>query len=61
MADNRPHAYDAAMTEAISKNFKKNQSVISFNCDKQGHLKRDCRQDVPRNNDYSRGSPNRRP
>lgn len=61
MADNRPHAYDAAMMEVILRSFKKNQNVICFNCDKQGHLKSDYRQNVPRNNDYFRGSSNRRP
>lgn len=30
MADNRPHAYDAAMMEVILGSFKKNQNVICF-------------------------------
>ena len=30
----------------ISKNFKKNQNVRCYNCDKQVHLQRDCRQGI---------------
>ena len=37
----------------ISKKFKKNQKFRCFNCGKQDHLKRGCRQDLPRNNVFS--------
>jgi hypothetical protein len=51
MADIGSHIYDGTLIEVvISKSFKKNQNVRFFNCDKQGHLKRDCRQGIPRNN-----------
>ena len=35
--------------EVIFRSLKKNQNV-KYNCGKQGHLKRDCKQNVPSNN-----------
>ena len=43
-----------------SKRFKKSQKVRCFNCGNKDHLKRDCRQGVPRNNVFSIDNPNRR-
>lgn len=56
MGDNGSHVYDATtlIRKVISKSFKKNQNVWCFNCGKQGHLRRDYRQDIPRNNVFSR-------
>ena len=36
--------------EAISKEMRRHQNAKCFNCGRIGHLKRDCRQGVPRNN-----------
>lgn len=48
MADIGPHIYDDILIgEVISKSFKKNQNLRCFNCGKQGHLKMNCKQDVP--------------
>ena len=50
MVDFESHIHDDTwIGEMICKKFKKNQNVRCFNCDKQGHLKRDCRQGVSRN------------
>lgn len=47
------HVYSANLTgEVISKNLKKNQNGRCSNYGKQDHLKRDCRQGIPR--DFSR-------
>ena len=44
------HLYDANwIGEVTSKNLKKSEDGRRFNCDKQGHLKRDFRLGVPRN------------
>jgi hypothetical protein len=58
MADTGSHIYDAILLgEVISKSFNKSQNVRCFNCGKQGHLKRDCRQGISRNNVISRENP----
>lgn len=62
MADTGSHGYDATpIGELISKSFKKNHNVRCFNCDKPGHLKRNCRHCVPRNNAFSRDNAKRGP
>ena len=43
----------------ISSGLKKNQNGKCFNCSKQGHLNRDYKHDVPRNNDFSKYNSNR--
>jgi hypothetical protein len=44
------HVYDATLIgEIISKSLKKNKNIRCFNCDKQVHMKRDCRQGISRN------------
>ena len=52
---------DAWIREVISRVLKKNENVKCFNCSKQGHLKRDCKQGIPRNNVFSNHNPNRMP
>jgi hypothetical protein len=62
MADFGFHIYDVNLIEVISKNLNKNKHGTCFNCSKQGHLKKNCRQGVPRNNDFCPGNnPKRRP
>ena len=39
---------DAWIGEVISRGLRKNWNVQCYTCDKQSHLKRDCRQGVPR-------------
>ena len=49
------HDHDDAWTgEVISRGLRKNRNVQCYNCGKQGHLKRDCTQGVPRNNVFLR-------
>ena len=45
---------DAWIREVISRVLKKNLNVKCFICSKQGHLKRDCKQGIPRNNVFSK-------
>ena len=52
---------DVWIGEVISRGLKKNRYVECFNCNKQGHLKRDCKQGVPRNNAFPKNNPNRMP
>lgn len=39
--DTRYHSYDANYSEVTSKNLKNSLDDRYFNCDKQGHLKRE--------------------
>lgn len=41
---------DTWIGEVTSKNFRKNQKARCFNSGKPGHLKKGCRQGIPRNN-----------
>ena len=45
----------------ISRDLKKKQNVKCFNYGKQGHLKRDHKQGVPRDNFFSKHNPFRAP
>ena len=47
--------------EEISKVMRGHQPTKYFNCDKFGHLKRDCRQGISRNNTSSGNGRNRKP
>ena len=44
---------DSWAGEAISKGMKRHQNGKCFNCSRIGHLRRDCRQGIPRNNHSS--------
>ena len=46
--------------EAISKGMKRHQNAKYFYCGRIGHLRRDCRQGIPRNNISSGNDKNRR-
>ena len=39
--------------EAISKGMRRHQNAKCFNCGRIGHLRRDCRRGIPRNNVFS--------
>ena len=39
--------------EAMSKGMRRHQNVKCFNCGRIEHLKRNCRQGIPRNNVFS--------
>ena len=41
---------EAWVGEALSKGMKRHQNAKCFNCGRIGHLRRDCRQGIPRNN-----------
>ena len=41
---------DVWIAEMFSRGLKKNKNVKCFNCSKQGHLKSDHKQGIPRNN-----------
>ena len=47
---------EAWVGEAIFKGMKRHQNTKSFNCGRIGHLRRDCRKDVPRNNFFFSGN-----
>ena len=51
---------EAWVGEAISKVMKRHQNTKCFNCGRIGHLRRDCRQGIPRNNVSSGNDKNRR-
>ena len=44
------HSTEAWVGEVISNGMRKNQNAKCFNCVRIGHLRRDCRQGIPRNN-----------
>ena len=46
--------------ETNSKYIQRYQNTKCFNCGRIGHLRRDCRQGIPRNNVSSRNGKNRR-
>lgn len=49
------HAYKASLIgKVIFRYLLKNQNARCFMCVKQDRLKRDCRQDFPRNNIFER-------
>ena len=52
---------DSWIGEVISRGLKKNRNVKCFNCDKHEHLKGDFKQDITRNNIFSKHSSNRIP
>ena len=43
---------DAWIGDVISRGLRKNRNVKWYNYGKQGHLKRDCTQGIPRNNGF---------
>lgn len=63
IGDTRAHIYDATLIgEVIPKSLKDNQNGRSFNCEKQGHLKRDWREGILEIVFFfSRDNPKRRP
>ena len=51
---------DSWVGESISKRMRRHQNAKCFNGGKIGHLRRDCRQRIPRNNISSGNGKNRR-
>ena len=49
---------DTWIGEVIFRGLRKNQNVKYYNCGKQGHVKRDCRQGILRNNVFSKNIQN---
>ena len=47
--------------EAISKGMRRHQTLKCFTCGRKGHVRRYCRQGIPRNNISSGNGKNRRP
>ena len=45
---------------AISNDMRRHQNAKCFNCGRIGHLRRNCRQGIPRNNISSRNGKNRK-
>lgn len=52
---------EAWVGKAISKNLNRRKDAKCFNCGRIGHLSRNCRQRIPRNNAFTRNVSNRRP
>lgn len=48
-ADIVSHIYDGTITEYV---ISKSSNIRCYNCGNQGHWKRYCRQDIPRNNAF---------
>ena len=46
--------------KAIFKGMRRHQTAKCINCGRKGHLRRDCRQGIPRNNISSGNGKNRR-
>ena len=54
------YSTEAWVGEAISNGMRRHQNAKCFNCGRIGHLRRDCRQGIPRNNVFSGNGKNRR-
>ena len=52
---------DNLVGQLISREPRSSSNVRCFNCGMPGHIKRNCKQGIPRNNTFARNNPNRMP
>ena len=54
------YSTEACVGEEISNGIRRHQNAKCFNCGRIEHLRRDCKQEIPRNNVSSRNGKDRR-
>ena len=54
------YSTEACVGEEISNGIRRHQNAKCFNCGRIGHLRRNCRQGIPRNNTSFGNGKNRR-